>query len=164
MKLISLLSMFIATSAYALPDLTDLSNSQINKVQLAKTIAIQDGHTNPNILPAIILKESNAGERKQNGPNLGIAQVTVQTAIAVIAKHPELGMYPSNVLRYKLLHDDVFNMKIASKYLKMVQSKSLAATITAYNLGPSGSKRVNPNTHVYTVSILKTAISIRNMF
>jgi hypothetical protein len=40
MKLISLLSLFIATSAYALPDLNDLSNAQIHKVQLAKKIAI----------------------------------------------------------------------------------------------------------------------------
>ena len=164
MKLISLLSLFIATSAYALPDLNDLSNAQIHKVQLAKKIAIQDGHTNPNILPAIILKESNAGERKQNGPNLGIAQVTVQTAIAVITEYPELGSYSRQVLRSKLLNDDTFNMKVASKYLKMVQAKTIASTITAYNLGPAGSKRVNPDTHNYTVSILKTAVSIRNMF
>ena len=46
----------------------------------------------------------------------------------------------------------------------MVQAKTIAATITAYNLGPTGSKRVNPDTHNYTVSILKTAVSIRNMF
>ena len=164
-SLISILALFTSATSYALPDLNDLSQKQMSNVKAAKQIAESDGHSTPSILPAIILKESNAGERKQNGPNLGIAQITLQTALAVLSVHPELGNFSSNVvLKHKLLNDDIFNMKVASKYLMLVKRNSIAGTITAYNLGPSGAKRVNPLSHPYTISIMKTSRQIQHLF
>ena len=73
----------------------------------------------------------------------------------VINKYPELKKYletdTDEELQAKLILDDKFNIRIASKYLMMMEiNKNPDKAITAYNLGKEGSSKVNPSTHKYT--------------
>lgn len=128
------------------------SVKQLRLLRFAREISKRDQHRHPSAFLGILMQETKAGTHDHyhvvhNGRSTyyGVGQIVIGTARAVIKEDPELakryGVTNRN-LAQKLAFDDHFNIEVASRYLSMVERRSEAATIAAYNLGPGGVRGV----------------------
>lgn len=145
-----------------------LTDSQLELLRLAYSIAKEDGHHSPQLLQGIIIQESNAGlglkYARPGAPFYGVAQIKVEATRDVLASYPELiqefnlkNSSSGEIIR-KLKGDDAFNLSVASKYLLIMQRygyKTIKQLALAYNQGPGGAKRKNSDTHHYSVGVDK---------
>jgi hypothetical protein len=144
-----------------------LTSKQSELLNRALEIGKSDNHKNPEILQGILMQETKAGaaEYKSAKNNcFGIFQIKIAAAQDVLKNFPELvlqfGISPTNTtkLRHKLIHDDEFNISVASKYLLILKRYgyvTIKELSLAYNQGAGGAKRLNPNTFGYSISVVK---------
>lgn len=141
----------------------DLSKDQRNLLKIAYKIAADDGHTNPEIVQAILLQETSAGAMKSYkvanpGKNayFGLLQIKVGAARDVLKRHPQLwAKYnfhttTDDEIKANLILNDYFNLEIGSKYLLLLKNQygfSGRTLMNAYNRGPGGVKSVDDNYH-----------------
>jgi len=145
-----------------------LSQTQTKNICYSHEIAVQDGHKYPDYIGKIILQESKAGDMKkwrvaglsnrQGDRYFGIGQVKLIAAKEVMKRYPQLwGLLNTRTdeeLQARLILDDKFNIKIVSKYALMLGiNTNPARALAAYNLGPSGSKKVDHNSFHYTRAV-----------
>jgi hypothetical protein len=145
------------------------SHKQANVLNMAFDIAKQDGHVHPQILQGIVLQESGAGSNPaykvvNSGREayFGLAQIKVAAAKDVLKKYPnlrkefEFQTSTDEEIMAKLIENDRFNLTIASKYLLVLKTygyKTVRQLALAYNQGPTGAKKANPNTHHYPLGV-----------
>jgi hypothetical protein len=149
-----------------LPD--NLTQKQYDLINYAYQVAKDDGHKNPQLLEGLIMQESKAGNMPgfrvaglQNQPGdryFGIAQIKLNAAKEVMKRYPDmwkgLDTRTDEELQARLILDDKFNIRVASKYvLLMGVNKNPDMGITAYNRGPGGAQSIDPHTHPYTVKV-----------
>jgi hypothetical protein len=135
---------------------TSLSEHQRHILKLAVIRAKKDGLKKPEVLAGIILQESKAGEaakfrtakhKSKKDQSLGLGQVKVSTAKAVLKQYPELKAEFPNAkqdLGYALANNDQFNTAVASKYVKMMCDIKCqdAFVLAAYNGGPGYATKI----------------------
>lgn len=140
-----------------------LTEDQVNLLKLAYDIGDEDGgEQHANLLQSTLLQESIAGQLGRVGHrtapvgkrSYGVMQVKVSAASDVLEEHAHLGL-PSNEeeLIVRLITDDEFNIRVASKYLLYLRdkTKSDAEALVAYNMGLRGSKRFEVHEEVQYV-------------
>lgn len=152
--------------AIKLPD--SMTKRQHEILNFAYEVAKADGFNDPKYLQGIIMQESKAGSMNdfrvsglQNKPGdryFGIGQIKLVAAKDVMKRYPELWKYldtrTDEELQARLIVDDQFNVRVASKYaLIMGINKDAKKAITAYNLGQGGAQFVDANQHHYTVKV-----------
>ncbi len=130
-----------------------LTEDQVNLLKLAYDIGYQDGGEQyASLLQSTLLQESIAGQLGRVGHrtapvgkrSYGVMQVKVSAASDVLDEHPQLGLSRTDEeLIVRLITDDDFNIRVASKFLLYLREKtsSDAEALVAYNLGLRGSKR-----------------------
>lgn len=150
-----------------------LTPRQIELLGFAKQVAIEDGHQKPQYFLGILMQESKLGGIKEhrvagleNRPGnryFGIAQIKLKAAIAVMRKWPEMWGFldtkTEEELQARLILDDEFNIRVASKYaLLMGINERPNRAIAAYNRGPGGVEKItDPKTFPYTVKVKEHA-------
>lgn len=135
-------------------------------------IAQEDGHPNPKLLQGIALKESKAGEgllssqRQMFAPQYGIMQIKTVAARTVLETYDLWTSFgfrtrSNDEIKLKLIHDDRFNMSMASKYLKFLreqyQIKSETLLLCAYNQGPTGARTRAGKANAYASAVIQLA-------
>lgn len=153
-----------------LPD--NLTDKQFNLLNFAYDVAKEDNYKNPQYLQGIIMQESRAGSVRDyrvagltNKPGdryFGVGQVKLAAAKSVMLHYPQMWDYldtrTDEELQARLILDDEFNIRVASKYALIVGiNNDSAKGITSYNLGEGGAKSVNHNEHEYTVKVKQYA-------
>ena len=146
----------------------NLTADQNKLLRLAYSIALEDGHKDPKILQGIILQESNAGDGlkyiRRSHNYYGVAQIKVAATRDVLNIYPELMQEyrlknsSSREIIKQLTENDSFNLAVASKYLLIMKTygySTIRQLALAYNQGPGGAKRKNPNTHHYPNGVVK---------
>lgn len=151
---------------------------QAKLLKYAFEIAKEDGHADPSILQGLIWQESHAGgypgyEVAGDEAGLavgkryyGIGQIKVAAARDVFRHFPD--DFPGMVDRTaeyiiaKLITDHKFNIRVASKYLWLMQHNKQTNfirptnyAITAYNRGLGNTYDTDYNNWHYTVSVHK---------
>jgi len=147
--------------------LPNLNTKQERLLKYAYRIARIDGHHSPEIFQGILWHESRVGEYpsyKVRGDEFGlrfgkryygIGQIKLSAARDVIKRYPELGAFKTNdELMAALIHDDEFNIRVASKYYKIVSNGNEKFSITAYNQGRRGASRLDTSTWNYTEKVI----------
>lgn len=135
--------------------------------------AIADGHKDPRLLVGIIKIESDAGNGqgyrvvkqgsgKQASTFYGASQLTLGAAKEVMSKFPELwagfNTKTDEELKAKLILDDQFNVRVASKYLLIMGvNRNPDKGVAAYNLGLGAVELVDYHTHKYTLKVKQAA-------
>lgn len=130
-----------------------LSEQQRQFLVKAYKAAKEAGIKKPEILSGIIMQESRAGEthgfrtsrgiRKSEFQQLGLSQVQVRTARAIVKENPELkerfNVSDKDFIKH-LAHNDDFNIAVASYYMKYLYDirRDDDFVIAAYNHGPGG--------------------------
>lgn len=159
-----------------------LTERQQEVLSLAYDIALKDGHSQPHLLQAIILKESNAGEMKsykvaghESGlrPNeryYGLGQIKLAAAKDVIKRYPKLLIdfdfhtRTDEEIISKLIENDKFNITIASRYLLILKSlgyDTVKYLALAYNQGPGAAQNLNADDHPYSRGIINHVIKLK---
>lgn len=130
-----------------------LTEEQVNLLKLAYDIGYQDGgEQHASLLQSTLLQESIAGQLGRVGHrtapvgkrSYGVMQVKVSAASDTLEEHPQLGVLRTEEeLIVRLMTDDEFNIRVASKFLLFLRDKtsSDAEALVAYNMGLRGSKR-----------------------
>ena len=151
----------------------DLSSKQHELLNFAFDIAKLDGFQFPQYLQSILMTESRACDAKNyrvaglsNKPGdryFGCGQIKLSAAKDVMNKYPEMWKFleskTDEELQARLILDDRFNIRVASKYVIMMGiNENPERAITAYNVGSQGSKNVNPKTHDYTRKVKEMTI------
>jgi hypothetical protein len=151
---------------------------QYDLLNFAYAVAKEDGLKYPQYLQGIIMQESKAGDYKgyevsglsnKDGDHyFGIAQLKLAAAKDVVGKYPEMWKYlktrTDEELQARLILDDQFNIRVASKYaLMMGINQDPSSAITKYNQGPTGAAHVDPNTHPYTVEVKQHASKLNKL-
>lgn len=150
---------------------------QQSLLDFAFDVAKADGFKKPQWLPGIIWQESKAGTGlnwrvtgdREKHPNLGVAQVTFQTAKAAVLKYPTLWTYlntkTDEELKARLIVDDKFNVRVASKIVLMAGiNKDEYKAITVYNRGIGGAQAIeNPAEFGYTRAVASHAERFKNV-
>jgi hypothetical protein len=146
---LTLNGMLVALTLFTMTALaTDKQNYIMeNAYRIAKT----DGGYDPSILQGIVMTESTAGEGKTKRNmvygSVGVSQIVIGTAKQVLEVFPDLAAeyfpkgFTNRQLAKKLNDDDIFNLRIASKYIIMLTSQfglTGDKLIAAYNRGPAG--------------------------
>ena len=159
-----------------LPD--NLTKRQFELLNFAYEVAKADGFKEPKYLQGIIMQESKAGSMNSfrvagltNAPGnryFGIGQVKLVAAKAVMQRYPEMWKHldtrTDEELQARLIVDDHFNIRIASKYaIIMGINSNPAKAITSYNLGPGGAQDVDPSAHHYTVKVKQYSDKLKNV-
>ena len=142
----------------------DLTTKQQKLINLAYNKAKEAGLKDPEILQMIVLQETKAGALKSykvagqefglktNERYYGVTQIKSAAARDVMKAFPELWKkYEFHTqleeeLIANLILNDEFNLDIASKYLKILNTQygySGERLILAYNQGPGGAKNVD---------------------
>lgn len=149
-----------------------LSKTQSVILDLAYSVAVEDGHANPKVLQGIIMQESKGGtaknfrtakHKKSSDQTVGIGQIKVGTALAVLQAFPEMKQQykvSAGNISQALAFNDRFNIAIASKYLKMMYkiNGTDAFAIAAYNKGPGGAQRIKNYNSLHYVRAVKAHI------
>lgn len=145
-----------------------MTSQQKELLNYAYEIAKADGMKQPQYLQGIIMQESKAGGMAEfrvagltNKPGdryFGIGQIKLSAAKAVMQKHPEMWKHlqtnTEEELQARLILDDKFNIRVASKYLLLMGiNKDATFATTAYNRGAGGATQVDPATWHYTVAV-----------
>jgi len=156
----------------------NLTTQQRELLAFAYQVAKDDGMSNPNYLQGILLQESNgchgknwrvAGLTNRVGDRyFGCGQIKVVAAREVLKKYPKMRKYlntdTDEEIQARLILDDKFNIRIASKFLLMMGvNENPAKAITAYNVGPGAARHVNPRTHYYTQRVELFSKKMRNV-
>lgn len=130
-----------------------LTEEQVDLLKQAYDIGYQDGgEPHALLLQSTLLQETIAGQLGRVGHraapvgkrSYGVMQVKVSAASDVLEGHPQLGVsHTDEELIVRLMTDDEFNIRIASKYLLFLRDKtsSDAEALVAYNMGLRASKR-----------------------
>lgn len=161
-----------STVAYVAP-----TPPQQSLLDFAFDVARADGFKKPQWLPGIIWQESKAGTGlnwrvtgdKEKDPNLGVAQITFRTAKAAVMKYPTLWTYlntkTDDELKARLIVDDKFNVRVASKVILMAGiNKDEYRAITIYNQGIGGAQAIeNPAEFGYTRAVAQHAERFKNV-
>lgn len=151
--------------AMILPD--DLTLDQRKILSLAYDIAKEDGHKHPEMVQQILLQETHAGGLKKfkvagnkGDEYFGLGQIKLGAARDVMAAYPELwNAYEFHTrtddeLKANLILNPVFNIRVTSKYLKLLHDRyglSGRTLMNAYNRGPAGVKEVDSGTFHYAL-------------
>jgi len=141
----------------------NLSNTQHQLLNDAYKIAREDGHKNPELVQGVILQETRAGAmsvyKVAGNPGdlyYGIGQIKIGAARDVMSAFPKLwAKYKFHTrtddeLKANLILNQLFNIEITSKYLKLLQTRygySGRELVNAYNRGPTGVKAVDNQFH-----------------
>lgn len=152
-------------AAVVVPD--SLTNSQHQILNTAYRIAKLDGHKNPELVQGLLLQETHAGGLKtykvagnKGDEYYGLGQLKLGAARDVMAAWPELwakyGFHTKtdDELKANLILNQVFNIELTSKYLKLLQTRygyTGRTLVNAYNRGPTGVKVVDSSTFHYAV-------------
>ena len=159
-----------------LPD--NLSPKQYEMLNFAYDVAKSDGFKEPKYLEGIIMQETKAGTMNSfrvsglsnsvGNRYFGVGQIKLAAAKAVMSRYPEMWKYldtrTDEELQARLIVDDRFNIRVASKYaLIMGINADAGRAITAYNVGPGGAESVNPSSHPYTVKVRAHADKVKNI-
>ena len=159
-----------------LPD--NLTKKQFEMLNFAYDVAKSDGFKEPKYLQGIIMQESKAGGMDSfrvagltnavGNRYFGLGQIKLQAAKAVMMRFPDMWKHldtkTDEELQARLIVDDKFNVRVASKYaLIMGINENPAKAITAYNVGPGGVQSVDASTHAYTqkVKAYSTQLALR---
>lgn len=142
-----------------------LTPEQMDLLQLAYDIGYEDGgHEHAERLQAILMQETIAGQLGRMGHmtapvgkrSYGVMQVKVTAARDVLNKFSELGEFRADEeLIVALLSDDEFNIRIASRLLMDLRSRTRTPerALTAYNIGMRAALQVeDPKAFKYVVS------------
>jgi len=151
---------------------------KIDPIALAPTIVEKyDMSVEPKLVQAIVIQESNAGKH----PNFrvaghkeglkpfqryyGLGQIKLSAAKDVVKKHPrilvdfDIKSKTEDEIVANLIKNDEFNLTVTALYLSLLKDtyglKSTLAIATAYNLGPTGAKSVDPSEHPYSRSVVR---------
>lgn len=155
---------------------TDLSIAQVTILNFAYDVAKKDGIKNPEYLQGLLMQESRAGGvasfrvaghtlgNKPDDLYFGIGQIKLKAAQDVMKAYPELWSYlqtkTDHELQARLILDDQFNVRVASKYLLLMGvNNDSNLGITAYNVGAGGVKLVDAGSHDYTERVKRYAAS-----
>ena len=156
----------------------NITSEQLELLAFAYQVAKSDGYKHPQYLQGILMQESNAGnmdkfrvaglETRVGDRYFGIGQIKLVAAKAVMNRFPEMWRYldtkTDEELQARLILDDKFNIRIASKYaLLMGINDDPTRAITAYNRGPGGVNLVDPNTHEYTQRVKTHTQRLKNV-
>lgn len=142
-----------------------LTERQKEVLEIAREIGSE--YDLEEIMMGIVMQESIAGVLSRVGHmsaefgkrSYGVAQVKVTAARDVLRHHNELGEFRTDEeLIGKLIYDDEFNIRISALYFLHLRNSydlSWKEALTAYNLGPTGMKRVkNPTHYKYTKAVI----------
>jgi hypothetical protein len=155
---------------------SNLSQKQLELLNFAYEVAKTDGITHPQYLQGIIMQESKAGgmsdyrvaglSNKQGDRYFGIGQMKLVAAKAVMLIYPEMWQQletrTEEELQAKLILDDKFNIRMASKYMLLMGiNKNPEYAVTAYNQGPGGAKSIDPATWHYNVGVKKQMAALK---
>jgi hypothetical protein len=156
-----------------LPD--TLTKKQFELLSFAYSVAKADGHKYPQYLQGIIMQETRAGDMKDyrvagltnkvGDRYFGVTQIKLAAAKDVMKKYPELwdkfDTKTDEELEARLILDDHFNIRVASKYALMLgMNQDPTKAITAYNQGLGGAEKVEPSTFGYTVKVKQHAAKL----
>lgn len=157
-----------------------LTPKQIELLSFARKTAKEDGHQYPQYVLGIIMQESMAGAmadfrvaglaNRSNDRYFGISQIKLRAAKDVMKKYPELWDYldtkTDEELQARLILDDRFNIRIASKYaLLMGMNEHPFRALVAYNKGPGTAQKISdPNSIGYVQSVKLWASKVKNIF
>jgi len=162
------------TEAYSLPVPERLEGHQTELLRIAYQTAKDDGLKQPQLLQAILLQESNAGELRSykvagqeyglttTHRYYGVAQIKLDAAKDVLKHYPDMweqfGFHTrtDDEVIAKLIENDTFNIAVASKYLLLMTKagyKSPRALAAAYNMGPGGAAGVDLATNAYATGV-----------
>jgi LysM domain len=146
-----------------------MTPKQIGLLNVAYTIAHNDGVDPPQLLQGIIMQESHAGDLasyKVAGPPghryYGVGQIKLSAAKDVLHQYPIMwNAYgfqtrTDDEVMARLIEDDTFNIAIASKYLVILRHSgyhSPNALAVAYNRGPGGAHGVLVATNPYALGV-----------
>ena len=159
-----------------LPD--TLTKKQFEMLNFAYDVAKLDGFKEPKYLQGIIMQESKAGSMNSfrvagltnavGDRYFGIGQIKLVAAKFVMTKFPDMWKFldtkTDEELQARLIVDDQFNVRVASKYaLLMGINDNPTRALTAYNVGPGGVKDVNPSQHAYTQKVKAHAENAKNI-
>jgi hypothetical protein len=157
---------------------TDLTVRQQDLLNFAYEVAKQDGYREPKYLQGILMQESRAGSLKDfrvagltNKPGdhyFGLGQIKLPAAKAVMSRWPVMwGFLESRndeELQARLILDDKFNIRVASKYLLLMGvNEDPTKAVTRYNLGEAGAQSVVASDHPYTVKVKEHAAKLKSV-
>ncbi|ALP53071.1 hypothetical protein Tel_07830 [Candidatus Tenderia electrophaga] len=141
-----------------------LTDEQAVLMQTAYEIGLADGGAaHGELLQAVLLQETIAGQLGRIGHmtapvgkrSYGVMQVKVSAARDVLRRHEAFGRFRSDEeLIVALMSDDVFNMRIASKFLLHLKNHTHSedAALVAYNIGLRASRKIaKPTKFKYVV-------------
>lgn len=141
-----------------------LTDEQAVLMQTAYEIGLADGGPeHAELLQAVLLQETIAGQLGRIGHmtapvgkrSYGVMQVKVSAARDVLRQHKQFGRFRSDEeLIVALISDDVFNMRIASRFLLHLKEKTVSedAALVAYNIGLRASRKIGkPEKFKYVV-------------
>ena len=153
----------------------ELSQRQSELLSFAYVVAKEDGYKNPEYLQGLILQESGAGGSnnyrvagdpvKKENQYYGVGQIKISAALDVLKNFPEMwGFLQTKTieeLQARLILDDHFNIRIASKYLLLMGvNKSANFALTAYNRGVGGAQEIIDHANFeYTKGVVAFASS-----
>lgn len=139
----------------------NLTPKQGELLTFAYRVAKSDGHKHPENYQGLLLQESKAGGMKGYevaGQEFGlkpleryygVPQIKLGATKDVLKKYPVLGAFRTDEeIVAKLITDDKWAIRIASKYFLMMGENPVA-----YNKGLAGSKGVDPSTNDYAVKV-----------
>lgn len=159
-----------------LPD--NLTKKQFEMLNFAYDVAKSDGFKEPKFLQGIIMQESKAGSMNSfrvagltnavGNRYFGIGQIKLAAAKAVMNRFPDMWKHldtkTDEELQARLIIDDHFNVRVASKYaLIMGINENPSKAITAYNVGPGGALTVDASSHAYTMQVKGHAEKVKNI-
>ena len=154
----------------------NLTKKQFEMLNFAYDVAKSDGFKEPKYLQGIIMQESKAGSMNSfrvagltnaiGNRYFGIGQIKLVAAKFVMSRFPDMWKHldtkTDEELQARLIVDDHFNVRVASKYaLLMGINENPTRALTAYNVGPGGVENVNPSQHPYTKKVKAHADSIK---
>jgi predicted nucleic-acid-binding protein len=152
-----------SNSAILLPEKLTIEQNRI--LNFAYKTAKEDGHKHPEILQAILLQETRAGDMKSfkvagqefglktNERYYGIAQIKLDAAKDVLKTYPDIkNKYnfhtdtDEEIIAHLIMNDE-FNIEVASKYLLIISryNKDSNFIIGAYNKGINSAKQLGEN-------------------
>lgn len=150
-------------------DVESYSEKQHRLLRIAYEKGVKVG-VEPKLVQAVILQETLAGGLKsykvgnpKGEPYYGVGQIKLVAAKDVLKRNPELyeeyGFHTrtDDEIIAHLILDEKFNIEVAARYLKVVQSYGYkgAAVLVAYNKGPGGAKGVDVSKNKYATEAMR---------
>jgi hypothetical protein len=144
-----------------------LNEKQARLLRWAYELGKKAGLKNPEVVQSIILQETHAGGLKSykvanpgNAAWYGVSQLTLVATKDVLERNPDMyAKYDFHTrtddeIKANLILNDRFNIDVASKYVKLLQTVygySGSGLLVAYNRGPGAAKGIEPSTDYYVV-------------